>query len=106
MNKENRRVAILCSVALTGLGVLLYALPYIDDKGLTSLVENLATPFTLTLIFFLIESIRDQQKQDEDAEEWYLLKSQETKTEFVRLRASGKSFDYIAKELNISKSNL
>ena len=104
MNKENRRVAILCSVALTGLGVLLYALPYIDDKGLTSLVENLATPFTLTLIFFLIESIRDQQ--DEDAEEWYLLKSQETKTEFVRLRASGKSFDYIAKELNISKSNL
>lgn len=32
------------------------------------------------------------------------MKSQETKTEFVRLRASGKSFDYIAKELNISKS--
>lgn len=32
------------------------------------------------------------------------MKSQETKTEFVRLRASGKSYDYIAKELNISKS--
>lgn len=32
------------------------------------------------------------------------MKSQETKTEFIKLRASGKSFDYIAKELNISKS--
>jgi hypothetical protein len=32
------------------------------------------------------------------------LKSQETKTEFIKLRACGKSFNYIAKELNISKS--
>ncbi|MCY7102697.1 hypothetical protein [Streptococcus oralis] len=31
------------------------------------------------------------------------MKSQETKTEFIKLRASGKSFDYIAKELSISK---
>lgn len=69
MNKENRRIAILCSVALMSLGVLLYELPSINNEGLTSLVENLATPFTLTLIFFLIESIRDQRKQDEDTEE-------------------------------------
>lgn len=32
------------------------------------------------------------------------MKSQETKTEFIKLRASGKSFDYIAKKLSISKS--
>ena len=32
------------------------------------------------------------------------MKSQETKAEFTKLRASGKSFDYIAKELSISKS--
>ena len=32
------------------------------------------------------------------------MKSQETKTEFIKLRAYGKSFNYIAKELNISKS--
>ena len=32
------------------------------------------------------------------------MKSQETKTEFIKLRACGKSFNYIAKELNISKS--
>ena len=69
MNKENRRIAVLCSVALMSLGVLLYELPSINNEGLTSLVENLATPFTLTLIFFLIESIRDQRKQDEDTEE-------------------------------------
>lgn len=32
------------------------------------------------------------------------MKSQETKSEFIKLRASGKSFDRIAKELSISKS--
>lgn len=32
------------------------------------------------------------------------MKSQETRSEFIRLRASGKSFDFIAKELSISKS--
>ena len=32
------------------------------------------------------------------------MKCQETKTEFIKLRASGKSFAYIAKELSISKS--
>ena len=32
------------------------------------------------------------------------MKSQETKTEFIALRAQGKTFEHIAKELNISKS--
>ncbi|MCE6987438.1 helix-turn-helix domain containing protein (plasmid) [Streptococcus suis] len=32
------------------------------------------------------------------------MKSPETKTEFIALRAQGKTFEYIAKELNISKS--
>lgn len=34
----------------------------------------------------------------------YKMKPQETKTEFIRLRAEGRSYSYIADKLNISKS--
>ena len=62
-------VAITCTVIVLILMVLAYIAPYIDDKGFRSLIENFASPFAFPLIFFLIESVRDQQKQDKDVEE-------------------------------------
>ncbi|MCF4963908.1 hypothetical protein H8S88_00850 [Streptococcus sp. GS001] len=62
-------VAITCTTILFLLTGLVYALPNIDDEGIKSLIEHLASPFALALIFFLIESVRDQQKQDKDTEE-------------------------------------
>lgn len=67
--KAINAVSLFCTIAMMALGVLLFALPYIDNKGLTSLVENLATPFTLTLMFFLIENVRERQKQDKNTDE-------------------------------------
>lgn len=74
---------------------------------------NLLLFFGLIAFFiFMLIMFRSLDKEGKRAlerikeREWYLLKSQETRLEFIRLRASGKSFDFIAKELNISKSNL
>lgn len=62
-------VAITCMVILLILAVLTYIAPSMSDKGFKSVIENFASPFAFPLIFFLIESVRDQQKQDEDIEE-------------------------------------
>lgn len=56
------KVSIFCTILLFVLGVLLYFLPSIDNKGLTSLVDNLATPFALALIFFIIEDVKKKTK--------------------------------------------
>jgi hypothetical protein len=58
------KASLFCSILLFVLGVLLYFLPSINDEGLTSLVENLATPFALALIFFIIEDVKKKKKND------------------------------------------
>ena len=72
---------------------------------------NLLLFFGLIAFFiFMLIMFRSLDKEGKRAlerikeREWSLLKSQETRSEFIRLRASGKSFDFIAKELSISKS--